>query len=101
MVSAEIHPLPGSSKTSDPTLNKGATIYGTCNYYSLSTGFYMQVTYSWPGGTGKFGYVWMGDLLHAANHHCYRLGYKGVSGYSTHSFGTAACPAYASNEASS
>lgn len=99
--SAEIHPLPASSKPSDPTLAKGATIYGTCTYYSLSTSFYMQVTYSWPDGTGKFGYIWMGNLLHASKKHCYRSNYKGVTGYSTYSLGGAACPAYASTEAPS
>lgn len=99
--STRIHALPTSNKPGDPTLAQGATIYGTCHYYSLSTSFYMQVTYPWPGGTAKFGYIWMGNLLHAVRHHCYRSDYKGVAGYATYSFDTAACPTASANEAPS
>lgn len=97
--STKIHALPASAKVSDQVLAKGATVNGTCNYYSVSEGFYMQVTYTWPGSTASHGYIWMGDLLHAGQRHCYRANYKGVVGYSTYSLDTAACPTASGNEA--
>lgn len=84
---------------SNQVLAKGATVNGTCTYYSVSKGFYMQVTYTWPGSTASHGYIWTGDLLRAANRDCYREHYKGAAGYSTYSFNTAACLTPSSDEA--
>lgn len=82
---------------SGPALTAGTTVTGTCQYYSISEHFYMQVLYSGQGVTDGYGYVWADSLKHAAAGHCYRANYEG--NYSAYPVGTAPCPTASSDKA--